>query len=161
MSDSVPHFEGNINFNAQHAPMGAFMSFTCGHFGSGGGIGVEIGKPANQNVYVGIKRGDRKSPHPFRCLPFVRGSTSFTAAAANFQVEQAPASMPPSVECYAEQDIRRRFGWASDIWETSNLSFSIYTPFGSIPQPTAGADDYAALRDALLPAVVATLTIDN
>ena len=27
---------GNINFNAQHSPMGAFMSFTCGHFGTRG-----------------------------------------------------------------------------------------------------------------------------
>src|SRR5688572_33190035 len=95
---SVPKFTGNINFNAQHAPMGAFMSFTCGHFGSGGGIGVEIGKPANQNVYVGIKRGNRRSTSRLRCLPFVRGAGKFISAAANFQADaSAPASSPVDV----------------------------------------------------------------
>ena len=36
-----------IGFNAQHSPMGAFMSFTCGHPGTKGGIGLQIGQPAN------------------------------------------------------------------------------------------------------------------
>src|SRR5829696_6374536 len=90
MPDStVPDLQGNINFNAQHAPIGAFMSFTCGHFGTGGGIGVEIGRPANQNVYVGVKRGNRRSTNRFTWLPFVRGAASFKSGAANFQVEQS------------------------------------------------------------------------
>src|SRR5688500_16421399 len=98
--NDVPAFHGNINFNAQHSPVGAFMSFTCGHFGSGGGIGVEIGKPANQNVYVGVKRGERTAVAPITCLPFVRrpsggagsaGAGGFVSAAANFQVDQAAA----------------------------------------------------------------------
>src|SRR6266550_2622846 len=96
---AVPPLAGNINFNAQHSPAGAFMSFTCGHFGSGGGIGMEIGKPANQNIYVGVKHGDRRSPLPIRCLPFVRRS-SFMSAAANFQVGQAKSAgaLPSALE---------------------------------------------------------------
>ena len=66
--------KNNINFNAQHSPMGAFMSFTCGQFGAGGGIGVEIGKPAGQNLYIGVKDGDRSSAAPLKCLPFYRAS---------------------------------------------------------------------------------------
>ena len=36
----------HIGFNAQHSPMGAFMSFTCGNPGTKGGIGLQIGAPA-------------------------------------------------------------------------------------------------------------------
>src|SRR6266480_2391083 len=88
----VPAFPGNINFNAQHAPMGAFMSFTCGHFGSGGGIGLEIGRPANQNVYVGVKKGGRRSPAAIRCLPFLRGAGAAQPPQAeeHYSVEHAP-----------------------------------------------------------------------
>src|SRR5438552_13941355 len=92
MSDAIPPFHGNINFNAQHSPMGAFMSFTCGHFGSGGGIGVECGRPAEQSIYVGVKRGTKRSAEPIRCLPFVRGVVG--NAAAHYSVEHAPAARP-------------------------------------------------------------------
>ena len=154
MSDvvTVPPFHGNINFNAQHAPVGAYMSFTCGHFGTGGGIGVEI-------LYVGVKQGNRRAAAPIKCLPFVRREGAFTSAAATFQVEQADnRALPPSVQCYGADEIRRHYGWASDTWETDDLSFSIYTPFAPVPEPGA---DLAALRAALLPAIVATLTVDN
>ena len=87
----VPAFLGNINFNAQHAPVGAFMSFTCGHFGSGGGIGLEIGKPANQNIYVGVKQGGRRSPSAIRCLPFMRGAGVLPVVTEeHYSVEHAP-----------------------------------------------------------------------
>ncbi len=161
MSDrSVPAFDGGgINFNAQHSCVGAFMSFTCGHFGGGGGIGVEIGKPANQNIYVGVKRGGRESRHAIKCLPFVRGG-SFTSAAANFHVDQAHTAPPASVECYRREQIKRHFGWASDAWATDDgLAFTIYTPFAPIPEP--GSGDTTALRASVLPAIVATLRIDN
>jgi xylan 1,4-beta-xylosidase len=159
MSD-VPAFHGNINFNAQHAPVGAFMSFTCGHFGSGGGIGVEIGKPANQNLYIGVKRGGRSAVAPIKCLPFVRGASGFSSAAANFQVDQAqPAKPSASLDYYAADETRRHYGWASDTWATPDFSFAIYSPFTAIPEP--GAADLDAMRDALLPAVLATLTVDN
>src|SRR5688500_1293918 len=117
---AVPSMAGNINFNAQHAPMGAFMSFTCGHFGSGGGIGVELGRPANQNVYIGIKRGNRRSTNRLKCLPFVRGAGTFTSAAANFQVDAAAHATLP-VDVYAAEEIRRHFGWASDAWVTPDF----------------------------------------
>src|SRR5882757_6882305 len=106
----VPRFEGNINFNAQHSPMGAFMSFTCGHFGTGGGIGVQIGKPAAQNVYVGVKNGGRRAKANIRCLPFIRSQSS--AGAADYDAEHSQAtqsSMPPSIETYVPSEITRHY----------------------------------------------------
>jgi len=59
VTTSIPPFPGNISFNAQHAPMGAFMSFTCGNFGTRGGIAAQLGKPAGQDLFIGIKEGGR------------------------------------------------------------------------------------------------------
>jgi hypothetical protein len=150
----------NINFNAQHSPMGAFMSFTCGHFGSGGGIGLEIGKPASQSIYIGVKHGRRDSAQPIRCLPFIKRSPpSDAATAANYSVEHVPpSSVCCSIEIYQAEQIRRHYGWATDTWVTDDFTFNIYTPFGSIPEPGTDPD---RLRLAVLPAIVATLIVDN
>ncbi len=161
---TVPPFAGNINFNAQHAPAGAFMSFTCGHFGGGGGIGVEIGRPAHQSVYVGVKRGDRRSPEPIRCLPFIRRTAqpaeggNGPPAEANYSVEHAPESVACSIDLYPREQIRRHYGWATDTWATPELTYTIHTPFGRIPEPGTDSD---RLRLGVLPAIVATLTVDN
>jgi xylan 1,4-beta-xylosidase len=156
---SIKPFTGNINFNAQHAPMGAFMSFTCGHFGSGGGIGVEIGKPANQNLFIGVKSGDRTSAAPIRCLPFLRNSQ--TVSAADYQVEHAAAAtvVAQSFQPYQSQVMSRHYGWGTDEWVTPDFTFSLYTPFGTIPDPVTAPNE--SMRAALLPAVVATLRVDN
>lgn len=155
-------FTGNINFNAQHSPMGAFMSFTCGHFGTRGGIGVQIGKPANQDLYIGLKDGDRFSDAPLKCLPFFQTTRSGGAGAADFQVEQAgPAeqSAKPNVIAYAKEEIERTYGWATDAWKTDAFTFTVYTPFGSIPEPAVS--DHKSLSNALRPAVIVELTVDN
>ncbi len=159
MSAVPPPFGGNINFNAQHSPMGAFMSFTCGHFGSGGGIGIEIGRPATQSIYVGVKKGTRRSNQPIRCLPFAKSGAA--GSGANFQVENStdsPGNAGASVEFYSPDQITRRYGWASDRWDTEDFSFTIYTPFGPIPEPGTDSD---TLRESLLPAVVVCLEVDN
>src|SRR5215471_4136790 len=88
MSQKLSPFAGNISFNAQHSPMGAFLSFTCGNFGTRGGVGVQIGQPGNQDIYIGVKEGDRKSDSVPRCLPFYKGTTHDATAA--FLVEAGP-----------------------------------------------------------------------
>src|SRR4051812_39526052 len=157
---SEKSFVGNINFNAQHAPTGAFMSFTCGHFGSGGGIGVEVGKPADQNLFIGVKSGDRKSPSPVRCLPFLRMAQQ-GAGSADYQVEHAAAAavVAQLFQPYKQEQIARHYGWATDAWVPPDFTFSIYTPFSAIPDPATAAHE--SLRSALLPAVIATMRIDN
>ena len=41
----------SIFYNAHHSPIGAFASFTLGYKGAKGGLGLELGKPADQNIY--------------------------------------------------------------------------------------------------------------
>ena len=152
-------FKGNINFNAQHSPMGAYMSFTCGHFGSAGGIAAESGKPAGQNLYVGVKDGPRRSSKPIRCLPFFTGGSELHDPAVSYEVDQhAAPGIHPSVVTYPASKISRFYGWATDGWQIDDFKFSIYTPFAPIPEPNA---DSEALKSALLPAIVATLEVDN
>ena len=162
MTDSVPEFSGNIDFNAQHSPMGAFFSFTCGTFGTRGGFGLQIGRPGNQDLYIGVKDGARSDDGPLKCLPFYRSAAKGGAGAADFLVEQAgpgEANAPANVIAYSKDQIRRRYGWGSDMWATDDFTFTIYTPFGAIPDPETA--EPSALRDALLPAIVAELEIDN
>ena len=159
---SLPPFGGNISFNAQHSPMGAFASFTCGHFGTRGGIGAQIGKPADQDLYIGIKEGGRTDAAPLRCLPFFRSAAGGGAGAADFMVEQAgPAEQAAAAKVVAldASQIQRQYGWATDRWTTDQFTFTVYTPFGEIPDPARA--DFSRLRDALLPAVIAELEVDN
>ncbi|MGN6726414.1 MAG: glycoside hydrolase family 52 protein [Tepidisphaeraceae bacterium] len=148
-----------INFNAQHSPMGAFMSFTCGNFGTGGGIGLEIGKPADQNLFIGVKHGSRREEVTLHCLPFLK-TTASTGGAVNYDVERAAqqAAANRAYATYAPEDIEREYRWGTDRWVTPDFEFSIHTPFGPIPAPGSEGN---ALRDALLPAVIARLQVDN
>lgn len=156
---TLPPFEGNINFNAQHSPMGAFMSFTCGNFGARGGVGLQIGQPGNQDIYVGVKDGNRRSDSAPRCLPFFQGKAQDAAAA--FLVEAGPEqqAVPEKAQSYRAGQIKRFYGWGTDRWQTDDLDFSIHTPFGSIPDPKTSTPQH--LRDALLPAITARLIVDN
>jgi xylan 1,4-beta-xylosidase len=43
------------NYYAQHAPFGAFASFTIGLVDGKGGFGQSLSGPANQNVYAGFR----------------------------------------------------------------------------------------------------------
>ena len=150
----------HTGFNAQHSPMGAFMSFTCGNFGTRGGIGLQIGQPGDQEVFIGFKEGDRYSDEPLKCLPFYTAAVDRSADA--FLVEQAgPAeqNVKPDAMPIGEGAFERSYGWASDQWTAQGLSFSVYSPFGAIPDPTAASDEQ--MREGLLPAVIARLVLDN
>jgi len=47
--------------------------------------------PANQNIYIGCKRGGRRVANPIRYLPIVRGIASMEAAdKAQCSVERVP-----------------------------------------------------------------------
>lgn len=140
--------------------MGAFMSFTCGNFGTRGGTGLQIGQPGDQELFVGVKDGDRYSDAPLKCLPFFVGANSRAADA--FLVEQAgPAekNVKPDAVPFAASEIARTYGWCTDEWRAGDMAFTIYSPFAPIPEPVESSEN--AIRDALLPAVVARLVVDN
>ena len=67
MSNSA---KSSHSYNAHHAPIGAFASLTLGFPGASGGLGLELGGPANQNFYVGVEDDNRI----FRLLPFFEGA---------------------------------------------------------------------------------------
>ncbi len=149
-----------IGFNAQHSPAGAFMSFTCGNFGSRGGIGLQIGQPSDQNLFVGVKDGDRYCDKPLQCFPFCTGFENRAADA--FLVEQAGPSeqnVRPNAVPIDRQQIQRYYGWCTDEWRADAVRFTVYSPFGSIPEPTVASPQ--KMREGLLPAVVARLVVDN
>src|SRR5512140_2067197 len=149
-----------IGFNAQHSPMGAFMSFTCGNPGTKGGIGLQIGQPADQEVFVGVIDGDRYADAPLQRLPFYVGAVSKASDA--FTVEQAgpsEANVRPDAVPFKLEEIERRYGWCTDSWHAGDMTFTVYTPFASIPDPKKASAQ--KLRDALRPAVVAQIVIDN
>jgi len=150
----------HIGFNAQHSPMGAFMSFTCGNPGTRGGIGLQIGQPGDQEVFIGVVDGDRYSDAPLQCLPFYIGAAPKAADA--FLVEQAGPSeqnVRPDAVPFDSKKIERRYGWSTDAWHAGDLTFTVYSPFGPIPDPAKASKK--EMREGLLPALVAQLVVDN
>lgn len=63
------------NYNAHHSPIGAFASFTLGFRGAQGGLGLELGGPANQNVFIGLENAS----NAFDLLPFYDETAGFIA----------------------------------------------------------------------------------
>ncbi|MBB6730019.1 glycoside hydrolase family 52 protein [Cohnella zeiphila] len=143
----------SIFYNAHHAPIGAFASFTLGFRGGSGGFGMELGKPADENVYIGVqsRSGDR-----FEALPFF-GDVSDDAA--RYDVEKKGKQQDSILVPFEASTIRRTLRAGEDLWEAGDLTFRIYSPVRSVPDPALGGDD--ELRAALVPAVFAELTVDN
>ncbi len=141
----------NIYFNAHHAPIGAYATFTLGYAGANGGFGQQQKLPGTQSTYVGVvERG------AITALPFFDPSIS------------------PDVGAYAQNAVTRDFRVASDTFATADFSFALFSPVRSIPNPTGtptgtghgpltgrSTSGSHAIRDVLLPAIFAELVIDN
>ncbi|QQZ64419.1 glycoside hydrolase family 52 protein [Paenibacillus sonchi] len=169
----------NLFYNVQHSPIGAFASFTLGFKGKNGGLGLELGKPADQNVYVGFQSGDGET---YDVLPFFERVED---TGARYDIEKAdetakelqevfPASpggndrdkpsgwYQPSrivLQAYEDGKITRTLRPATDTWNAGDLTFTIYSPVRSVPDPATA--DEEELKAAILPAVFAELTLDN
>jgi hypothetical protein len=152
-------FPGNIGFNAHHSPMGAYFTFTCGNPGSRGGLAAQLGKPADQDLYIGFKEGDRYQRSPLHVLPFFSNADKLDPATAF--LPEMPGTDRQTFAPFPLDRLTRSYGWSTDRWNTRDglFEFTLYTPFGPIPNPTTA--DPAALRSALLPAIIAELIIDN
>jgi hypothetical protein len=159
MGQKTATYKSSIGFNAQHSPMGAFFSFTCGMPGVRGGIAAELGKPAEQDLYIGVKDGRLASKAPLRCLPFYKGADGSAAEAflvgqSTGSTEKAPPLLP-----YSLREIERRYSWSNDCFRTKDFDFGIFHPFHDLGDPRSASAQQ--LRDQLLPAVLAELTVDN
>jgi hypothetical protein len=148
-----------ISFNVQHAPMGAFSSFTMGHFGTGGGFGSEVGRPARDNLFIGFQRQGQ----PICYFPFVRtrGREEGAEGAASLagQADRPLGDGADGARVLGAQEITRAVGWASDGWEAHGFSLSLLSPFFAIPDPERAAPE--ELARASCPAVFAVLRVDN
>ncbi|WP_437643582.1 glycoside hydrolase family 52 protein [Sorangium sp. So ce362] len=138
------------SYNVQHAPVGAFASFTLGSFNRRGGFASQVGRPGESNLYIGYREGDGD----FFCLPYFE---SHSGPDVPFGVTLTHDTQMRRV--FGEQDIRRELGWASDTIRAGRLTLAIYSPFGPIPDPRTAAPSEVAERSC--PALIARLELDN
>ena len=129
-------------FHSQHAPFGAFASFTVGLPENTGGFGYALRGPAEQNVYIGF-REDKSEP--WRLLPFFKPQASMEGT---FTGEAASVRSNPDFVALTDQDLSRSLGWASDSWTTRDgrFGFSLLSPFGETPDPAASSTEEARLN---------------
>lgn len=143
-----------ISYHAHHSPIGADASFTIGKCGAHGGFGIEMSRPADQDVFVGVRRGRG----PAYSLPFFQ---STEVNLENYLVEGANAQEQRSVPVvpFAEAEITRTLLAASDTWTAPGMTLQIIAAGGPVPDPACTAPDEMKL--AVVPAILARLTIDN
>jgi hypothetical protein len=142
------------SFHTQHAPIGAFASFTVGLVGSPGGFGHALKGPAKQNVYVGARSADGGwDLLPF-FIPARTNASAFTGEAGAADAGDVIPLRPLSPDQYT-----RTLGLASDRWEAGRLSFVIHTPFRKVPDPQGL--DAAQGRACYAPVITAELSYDN
>lgn len=146
-----------IFFNAHHSPIGAFASLTFGVKGARGGLGLELGGPADRAVYVGVEEPDR--PGHFFALPFY-GSEQEIDAAEDYDVEHLSGfQRDPAITPFPDAAISRRLGAGIDEWRAGDLTFRVISPVRAVPDPELG--DEEDLRNAVTPALTVELTLDN
>jgi hypothetical protein len=142
-----------IDYNAQHSPVGAFASFTLGFPGARGGLGLEIGGPADENIYIGM---ETRKGGVFEALPFFAGSED---EARRYDVGAAASGEASETRPFPRSTISRHLSACCDTWKAGDLAFTVYSPAKPVPDPARASA--AALREALVPAVFAELTADN
>jgi len=142
-----------VLFNAHHAPVGAFASFTLGQPGASGGLGLELGRPANESLFIGAETADGAG---YEALPFFASS-----ADASTRYDVAAGSQPSlsSVRAFPVDGIQRDFSLGSDTWRAGDVSFTVFSAPKAVPDPARAT--VRALKAALVPAVIAELTLDN
>jgi hypothetical protein len=142
-------------YNAHHSPLGAFATLTLGYKGTKGGLGLEMSGPANEDIYVGIEDMEAGRYH---ALPFFEAEQS--SGSEDYDVEHLSGFMRPNaVSVFADEEIERSMSACIDEWRAGDLTFRLISPVRSVPDPeSASAEE---LREAVAPAIVAELTLDN
>ncbi|MFC4038416.1 glycoside hydrolase family 52 protein [Dactylosporangium siamense] len=154
-SDDVVELTGaEALFNAHHAPVGAFASVTLGASGAAGGLGIGLEGPAGADVFVGVESADGRC---FELLPFFDPEVD-DRARYDAQLVGAGGDGPP-LHPVAAEAMTREFGLSRDTWAHGDLRFSLYSPVGVVPDPDTHTTREVA--DAILPSVLAELTLDN
>ncbi len=143
----------SIFFNSQHAPIGSFASFTLGHKGAKGGLGVALGKPADQNLYIGLenaKGGD------FSLLPFFDSAED---ESKRFDVSATAEIKKSLLKPFKDAEISREFTPCRDVWRAGDLEFRVHTPVCAAPDPAKSGK--AEQKLAYAPALAVEIVVDN
>ncbi|AIE85930.1 glycoside hydrolase family 52 protein [Fimbriimonas ginsengisoli] len=141
-------------YNSHHSPIGAFATLTIGQKGQTGGLGLELPGPANEGIYVGVEDSEGGR---YRALPFFQSSEG---RAEDFDVEGlAEFSRSPAIDQFRGEEIERTMGAGIDEWRARDLTFRLISPLRPVPDPDVCEVD--ALRDAVTPAILAEITVDN
>ncbi|GAB2723461.1 glycoside hydrolase family 52 protein [Paenibacillus thermoaerophilus] len=149
----------NLFFNAHHSPIGAFASFTLGFPGASGGLDLELGRPPRQNVYIGVESEER--PGHYRTLPFHESASEDESRRYDIENPDPDPNKPRILFPFAPEEVRRDFRLSSDTWTAGDLTFAIYSQVVPVPDPSAPATSAEELKLAIVPAVLAELTVDN
>ncbi len=144
-----------IGYNAHHSPVGAFATFTLGYPGRKGGLGLELGGPADENVYIGVE-----SPRggAYHALPFFDHAENEAIRYTGRQARSDKAR-PGRIQPLALDGLEREFKPFTDTWRAPDLEFTIISPAYPVPNPVTGSA--RALKRALIPAVFGRLRVDN
>ncbi|GIQ68893.1 beta-xylosidase [Xylanibacillus composti] len=143
-------------FNAHHSPIGAFSSFTLGFPGAGGGLDLELGRSPRTNVFIGLEAAEGGI---YEALPFFASGESDEARRYDIENPDPNPDKPNIIIPFSEDRIERSFRLSTDRWTAGDLSFAIYSPVQSVPEPSTA--EAAKLKEVLVPAVIAELTVDN
>ncbi len=142
-------------FNAHHSPVGAFSSFTLGYPGPSGGFGCELGKPADQHIFIGYESASERGV--FNTFPFYEESSD---AEEDFVLEdQGDHLEKAKLRCIETSEIEREFTPCIDRWAHNEFEFTIFSPTHAIPNPATASEE--AMKTVLIPAVFAQLRLDN
>lgn len=146
----------SLSYNAFHAPIGAHSSFTLGCLGQNGGLGLELGGPADQNVYIGV---ETRAGGSYEALPFFAGSEDETARYDHEAKGRKKGAEDSFLRAFRRKQIRRDYRLSVDTWSAGDLSFTVYSPVLPVPDPAKASR--AEMQRVLRPSVLAELTIDN
>lgn len=147
----------NPFFNAHHSPIGAYASFTLGYPGAAGGFDLERAQPPREQVYAILERaeGAGYEGFPFFGDNFDESKWFTLADHAAAGEEESQALLRP----FRQEAIRREFRLGTDTWQAGDLTLRILSQVRPVPNPETVGE--AELREALVPAVLAEITVDN
>ena len=141
--------------NTQHSPVGAFASFTLGAKGPVGGFGLELGRPADQSVNIGLESAEDEG---FDLLPFCELPKSKSADTLD-AFGRAVRDPGRTYRFFPDESIRRRLTAATDTWRAGDLEWAVHGPVMPVPDPAHA--DPAEVKRACAPCLTATLRVDN
>lgn len=143
----------NIFFNAFHSPLGAHSSFTLGCKGKSGGLGLEMGGPAEENIYIGLENSKNSN---YRLLPFFDNGKDESYRYDHDSSEEEKESL---ISVFNDSEIKRKFKTGSDSWSAGDMTFTILSAPVVAPDPFISSEEDQ--KFAYCPGIPVELTVDN